>query len=107
MAEQAKPAGANGGHREITIRDWKPLFKNTLRGYFSVDLPSGLRIHSLSLHQKGERRWIGLPARAYETDSGSTSWARVVEIPDRQTRERFEGLVLAALDRRLGAWQWT
>ena len=53
MAEEAKPAGGNGGHREITIRDWKPLFKNTLRGFFSVDLPSGLRIHSLSLHQKG------------------------------------------------------
>ena len=53
MAEQAKPAGGNGGHREITIRDWKPLSKNTLRVFFSVDLPSGLRIHSLSLHQKG------------------------------------------------------
>jgi hypothetical protein len=105
MAEQAKPAGGNGGHREITIRDWKPLFKNTLRGFFSVVLPSGLRINSLRLHQKGERRWIGLPALPYETDSGSTSWALIVEIPDRQTRKKFEGLVLAALDRHLGARQ--
>jgi hypothetical protein len=87
----------------ITILSWRACARNTLLGFADVRLSSGIVIRGLTVHQKGERRWIGLPARPYETDSGSTSWAPVVEIPDRETRERFEELVLAALDQHLGA----
>jgi hypothetical protein len=70
-------------------------------GFVDVQLPSGLVVRGLTIHRKGERRWIGLPARSYESDSGSVSWAPVIEIPDRQTRERFEESILAALDKQL------
>ena len=83
--------------KQITILAWRGCTKNTLLGFLDVRLLSGLVIHGLTVHEKGERRWIGLPARPYET-SGSTSWSPVVEIPDRETRERFERLVLEALD---------
>jgi hypothetical protein len=88
--------------RDITILGWRNCQKNTLLGFADVKLPSGIVIRGVGIHQKGERRWLGLPARPYETDSGSTSWAPVIEIPDRETRERFEGLVLDALDKHLG-----
>jgi hypothetical protein len=87
----------------ITVLSWRACARNTLLGFADVHLPSGIVIRGVTVHQKGERRWVGLPARPYETDSGSTSWAPVVEVPDRETRERFEGLILAALDKRLGA----
>jgi hypothetical protein len=86
-----------------TVLSWRACARNTLLGFADVSLPSGIVIRGLAIHQKGERRWVGLPARPYETDSGSTSWAPVVEIPDRETRKRFEGLVLAAVDKHLGA----
>jgi hypothetical protein len=89
----------------ITILSWRAHERNTLVGFVDVRLPSGIVIRDLTIHRKNERRWVGLPARPYETDSGSTSWSPVIEIPDRRTRERFEALVLTALDKYLGAEQ--
>src|SRR5215475_2573600 len=76
--------------REVTILKWRGCVKNTLLGFADVQLPSGIVIRGITLHQNGERRWLGLPARPYETDSGSTQRTLVVEIPDRETREQFE-----------------
>jgi len=44
--EKAKPAEGIGGHREIRISDWKPHSKNTLVGFFSAALPSGMVLHT-------------------------------------------------------------
>jgi hypothetical protein len=87
--------------KQITILAWRGCTKNTLLGFADIHLPSGLVIHGITIHRKGERRWCGLPARPYETDSGSTLWSPIIEIPDRHVRERFEEMVLAALDRHL------
>jgi hypothetical protein len=86
--------------KQISILAWRGCTKNTLLGFLDVRLASGLVIRRITVHEKGGRRWIGLPARPYET-SGSTSWIAVVEIPERETRERFERLVLEALDGHL------
>ena len=56
MPEKAKPAGISGGHREILVWDWKAYQKNTLRGFLSLTLPSGLVIHNCTLHQKDGAR---------------------------------------------------
>ena len=101
MPENAKPAEGIGGHREIIIADWKPHSKNTLRGFLSVKLPSGITIHNITVHEKGEARWIGLPARSYQTDSGETAWSPIIEIADRSTANRFRDEVLDAFDRYL------
>jgi hypothetical protein len=85
----------------IQIVKWRGCAKNTLVGFVDVHLASGLLIRGITVHQKGDRRWLGLPARSYETDSGATAWSPVVEIPDHETRERFERLVLEALDQFL------
>ena len=101
MSENAKPAAVDGGHREITIRDWKPHSKNTLRGFFSAALPSGMVLHALMLHEKGDARWIGFPAREWTNDQGIKQFARIIEFTNRNTANRFRDAVLAALDKHL------
>jgi hypothetical protein len=64
MSTKAKPAAGNGGHRTITVSNWKPLQQSgSLRGFLTLTLPSGLIIHNCQLLEAGSKRWVGLPAR--------------------------------------------
>jgi hypothetical protein len=99
--QNAKPAAENGGHRSIQIADWKPRIQNTLRGFFSVNLPSGMILRSLTLHEKGEDRWIGMPAREWTDFEGNKQYAKLIEFADRSTADRFRDAVLDALDKHL------
>jgi DNA-binding cell septation regulator SpoVG len=81
----------------ILIKEWRAYQKNTLQGFFSVTLPSGLVIRDLTLHTKGDSRWVGMPAKAYKKD-GVESWVPVIEFVDRQTANDFRDAVLEALD---------
>jgi hypothetical protein len=88
-------------HRNITIANWQPRIKNRLRGFFSATLPSGMVLHHLTLHEKGETRWIGLPAREWINEQGVKQYAKLIEFSDRVTSDKFRDAVLAALDRYL------
>jgi hypothetical protein len=56
MAKKAKPAGASGGHRTITVSNWKPLNNGSLRGFLTLTLPSGLIIHNCQLLETAGQR---------------------------------------------------
>ena len=101
MDEKAKPAAGNGGCREIKILNWRAHSKNTLIGFFSARLPSGMVLHNLMLHQKNEARWIGFPAREWTDQAGVKQFARFVEFADRDAAIRFRDQVLDALDKHL------
>lgn len=104
MRQKAKPAGADGGHRELSVTNWKACEKNTLRGFFSINLPSGLTINNCALHQKKEAsKWIGLPSRRYRKDDGSTGYSPVIEFSNDDARWRFQAAALAAVDRFMEA----
>jgi len=99
MPEKAKPAVASGGHREILVSNWKDYPKNTLRGFLSLTLPSGLVIHNCCLHEKGGARWIGLPSQRYNKPDGSVAYTPVVEFASMDARQRFQRAALEAADR--------
>ena len=85
--------------REIQISNWRPRTKNTLRGFFSVTLPSGMILHDLMLCEKGDSRWINLPTREYKDTQGQRSFANIIEFADEELYNRFRNAVMAALDR--------
>ncbi len=60
-------------------------------------------MHNLTLHEKNDARWIGLPSREWTTDAGEKQYAKLIEFTDRQTANRFRDQVLEALDKHLGA----
>ena len=98
MPDKAKPAGVSGGHRDFVVTNWKAYEKNTLRGFLSLTLPSGLIIHNCTLQEKDGSRWIGLPARPYTKD-GSTSYALLIEFATKEARQPFQTMALEAVDR--------
>ena len=87
---------------EIVVSDWKPCEKNTLRGFFSATLPSGMVLHRLMLHVKGESRWVATPSREWSDPQGQKQFAKLIEFTDRATADRFRDAVLDALDKYLG-----
>jgi hypothetical protein len=91
--------------------DWRAVAKDTLCGFFTLLLPSGLTIRECALHKKDGARWVALPARAqidpdgkHRTDpaTGKRAYTPILAIPDRERRERFQRLALAAIDQMLG-----
>jgi hypothetical protein len=97
MTPGSRAVLAVAGKRTIRILDWKPYAKNTLQGFISVELASGLVLHSLMLHEKNGSRWIGFPAREW-VHEGIKQYARFIEFRDRAAADWFRDEVLAALD---------
>jgi hypothetical protein len=88
---------------------WRPHLSGSLQGFFNLRLASGLCLNDLTLHQQGEKRWIGLPGKPQldpdgvhrRNGEGKKLYTPVVEIPDRARRDRFIVEALAAVDRML------
>jgi hypothetical protein len=82
----------------MTISNWKAFQKNTLRGFFTLALDSGLVIHKCSLHEKNGQRWIGLPAEKYSKRDGAVAYSVLIEFTSRQVSDRFRKQVVRALE---------
>jgi hypothetical protein len=92
----------------IVASDWRPLEKNTLRGFFTLALsPSGLVLRECALHAKGDKRWIGLPSKPQidaegrhriDPSTGKKAYSPVVEITGSEARRRFQKAALEAVD---------
>jgi|SRR6516162_473803 hypothetical protein len=98
---QAKPAGVTGGNRSILITAWKPHSKNTLTGFVSCVLPSGMIVHGLTIHRKNDARWVGMPSKEWINDQGAKQYTPILEFTTRIIAGKFRDGVLAALDQYL------
>jgi hypothetical protein len=105
-------ARATEAEMTITALDWRLIERNTLRGFLTLTLhPSGLVLRECSLHQKDNRRWLGLPGKPQldsegrhrmDASTGKALCTAVVEIAGKSERERFQQEALAAVDKLLG-----
>jgi hypothetical protein len=85
--------------------EWRPLERDTLKGFLALALPSGLTLRECLLHKKDGRRWVGLRGRPQidamgrhlSEPAGKRLYLPIVEIPDRGQRERFQRAALAAV----------
>jgi hypothetical protein len=84
--------------------------KNSLRGFVTLILPSGLVIHDCTVHEKDGQRWIGLPGkpqldrdgRHRKDANGKPLYTVVLDFADRNARAAFQRQALAAIDALLG-----
>jgi hypothetical protein len=90
----------------VEVETFKPLRSNTLFGFCSVLLPElHLTIHDLTIHESNDKRWIGLPGKAWvdrdgnvkRGENGKILYAPVLEFTDKETRDAFAARVLASL----------
>ncbi len=82
------------------ISNWKPHSKNTLVGFLSLTLPSGMVLHDCTFHEKADSRWIGLPSKRFEKD-GATTYSPLIEFSAKEARQRFQEQAVAAVERFL------
>jgi hypothetical protein len=94
----AKPAVATGGHRRITVSNWKPLEKDSLRGFLTLTLPSGLILNNCQLLETNGHCWIGLPSQRFQMKDGSVGYVPIVEFATKRTRKQFQVEALRAVE---------
>lgn len=86
----------------IRVLDWKPVRKATLRGFVSLQLPSGMQLFGLSLHERPDgSHWLGLPSKEWTDSSGQRKYERLVNFADHETAARFQRDALAAIEAHL------
>jgi hypothetical protein len=90
----------------VEVESFKAQRSNTLVGFVTVLLPQlHMRIHDVTVHEKNQSRWIGMPGKpwvgrdgvAKRGDDGKIIYAPTVEFTDRATRDAFSDRVIAAL----------
>jgi hypothetical protein len=77
-----------------------PFEKNTLKAFVDLELTRvGLVIRGATLHRKGDKEWIGLPACRWEADDGSHQWTPTLEFAEGATaaRKAFQEQAIAAV----------
>jgi DNA-binding cell septation regulator SpoVG len=86
----------------ITISNARKINKGALRGFFDVELPSGLKLNGCTLIEKADgKRFVGLPSKEFVKADGTKSYTPVVDIPDRDARQKFQDAVLPLAERSL------
>jgi len=88
---------------EFVVSEWRECRKgDSLRGFLTLTLPSGMTLHDCSYHRREDgASWIGMPARQYTKQDGTTAWFRLVDFSDKDGHARFQKLAREAIDRYL------
>lgn len=107
MSNATLPNTPRSAQRQIEISNWKQHEKNTLLGFFTVTLESGMIIHKCQLHRK-DRTWISFPNQEWTNDRGEKKYNTLIEFVEGPTKEtkyeirnRFESQVLAAFKQQV------
>ncbi len=88
---------------EIVV--WRPVLKNTLRGFATIQQPSGMIVADVGVHISGGKAWAAPPSRLIlDRDGqpmldnhGKTRWCPLVSFTNRETQRAWSDQVIAAL----------
>jgi hypothetical protein len=91
----------------VSLLTWKPMQRNSLRGFARIRLGRSLIISDVAIHCAHGRRWAQAPAKpqldkdgnAKRDEKGKIAYVPVVEWTDREAADRFSEAVIAAVER--------
>ncbi len=91
----------------VSLLEWKPVARNSLRGFATIRLGQALRIADVAIHTSHGKRWAQLPAKPVLSADGSVKRDAVGKIQyvpilkwlDRDASDRFSESVIAAVER--------
>jgi hypothetical protein len=91
----------------VVCKDFKPLHRNTLRGFATIRINEmRLEVRDIAIHKKNESRWAALPSKPMidkdgavirDRETGKIAYANIFEFTDRATRNAFSDAVVAAV----------
>ena len=87
----------------MQLLEWRAFRKNTLHGFAVIEMPSGLVVRDVSIHEKAGKWWASLPSRpVLDSDgrqirnhSGKAQYAALLGWRDRDLSDRFSAAVVA------------
>lgn len=90
---------------QVVIEEWKPRQQNTLLGFATVRLPSGMRLHDVSVHMKSGKAWASPASKpqidrngaAIRGDDGKVKYLPIVSFETKTIGDRFSVAVIEAL----------
>lgn len=86
----------------IVVSNIEAINKNSLVATCDVSIkPWKMTMRGVTLFQKGENRWVGLPSRKWENDQGETKWQELIIFDDEGVRKRFSRQIKDAIDKFL------
>jgi hypothetical protein len=103
----------NNPKPRLRLVEWRPVARNSLRGFATVELPNGLAIANVSVHLSHGKMWASLPARPQvERDGtvrrgadGKVAYAPILKWRDRNLADGFSAAVVAAVEMQYGRLQ--
>jgi hypothetical protein len=85
----------------FTIINAKVLRKNSLVGFFDLQMPSGLIVRGAMLFEKSGKRWVGFPSKEWIKPEGTKSYFPLLEFASRDVSDRFQQQVLPLAEKAL------
>jgi hypothetical protein len=94
-----------GAAVSIIIEEFVPVPRNSLRGFARVRLPSGLVLHDVSIHVKGDSSWVAPSSKpmiardgpVIKGPDGKIKYSPVVSFATKELRDKFSASVIAAM----------
>jgi DNA-binding cell septation regulator SpoVG len=95
--------GGRPPERRMRLVSWRPVTKGSLRGFATVELPIGLKLHDVLVFVGRNGAWASLPSKAQidrdgrqKTEAnGKAMYAPVLEWRSRDLSDRFSEAVVA------------
>lgn len=99
-----------GSKLEIECIGWKPLERNTLKGFADFRIRAlRLVIRECTIHQSGDRQWVALPGKPQINKDGQVvkrdgkaQYSTILAWDTKAVADAFSAAALQALDR----FQW-
>lgn len=94
-----------GERPSMRLLRWKPLVKNSLRGFADVELPNGLQIREIPVFTSSPGRcWAALPGRPQIVDGrqktgpdGKPKYTPIMEWRSRELSDAFSAKLIALI----------
>jgi hypothetical protein len=89
----------------LSLLEWKPLARNSLRGFATVRLGRALKISDISVHNSNGKRWASLPSKpqisgdsVQKDANGKIRYVPILQWLDREAADRFSNAVIEAVE---------
>jgi hypothetical protein len=90
----------------LIVKSFSPIRKNTLRGFATVQLPSGMIVADIGIHTDSGRVWASPPSKAMlnrdgatiRDDAGKVRYSPIITFASKELRDRFSAAIVDAIE---------
>lgn len=87
----------------LRILEWRPLRKNSLLGFAKVELPSGMVLHDVAVHQPNGSTWASPPSKpmigrdgaVMKDPNGKIRYSPIIEFTSKEIRDISRAVIEA------------